>query len=74
MFSIQAQKKIASYRESNQEQKADDPLSDLIICDQPLPKITKTIKKKRTRINKGFQGFESPSSEDESNKGHSSMI
>ena len=46
MFPIQAQKKIASYKENNQEQKADDPLSDMIICDHPLPKTTKTKKNK----------------------------
>ena len=68
MFSIQAQKKIASYKENNQEQKANDPLSDMIICDHPLPKTSKT-KKNKMRINKGFQGFESTSSEDKSNKG-----
>ena len=37
MFSIQAQKKVSSYNENDQEQRADDPLSDLIICDHPLP-------------------------------------
>ena len=70
MFPIQAQKKIASYKENNQEQKTDDSLSDMIICDHPLSKNTKNKKKKtKMRVNKGFWGFESTSSEDESNKG-----
>ena len=55
MFPIQAQKKIASYKENNQEQKTDDSLSDMIICDHPLSKNTKTKKKKtKMRVNKGF--------------------
>ena len=46
MFPIQAQKKIASYKEKNQEQRVDDPISDLVICDHPLSKTTKTKKNK----------------------------
>ena len=46
MFPIQAQKKIASYKENNQEQRANDSLSNLIICDHPLSKTTKTKKNK----------------------------
>ena len=57
MFLIQAQKKIASYRENNQTQKVDDPLSDLIICDHPLPKITKIIKKQERWSTRGFKAL-----------------
>ena len=57
MFSIQAQKKVSSYNENDQEQRADDPLSDLIICDHPLPKITKIIKKQERWSTRGFKAL-----------------
>ena len=74
MFSIQAQKKIASYKENNQEQKANDPLSDMIICDHPLPKTTKTKKKQKRGSTRGFELLSLLQVKINQTRGHPSMI
>ena len=74
MFPIQAQKKIASYKEKNQEQRANDSLSNLIICDHPLSKTTKPKKKQKRGSTRSFEPLSLLQVKMNQIRGHPSMI
>ena len=61
-------------RKKNQEQRADDSLSDLIIFCHPLSKNIKTKKKQKRGSTKGFEALSLLQVKMNQTRGHPSMI